>query len=122
MRKQRGVSLSGLLMVSFVLIMVLLLGFKLFKPYTEYFSLQKIFRTMAAKPEVRTGTRRDAMAVWASYATIEGITSIGGDDIEITKEGNGVVVSASYQAKVPLFKNYALLIDFHPSSGVAAGP
>ncbi len=122
MQKQRGVSLSGLLIVSFVLIMVLLLGFKLFKPYTEYFSLQKIFKAMAAKPEVRTGTRRDAMSVWASYATIENITSIGGDEIEITKEGNGVVISASYQAKVPLFKNYTLLIDFHPTSGAAGGP
>lgn len=122
MQKQRGVSLSGLLIVSFVLIMVLLLGFKLFKPYVEYFSLQKIFKTMATKPEVRTGTRRDAMAVWAGYAQIEGITAINGDDIEITKEGNGVVVSASYQAKVPLFKNYALLIDFNPTSGTAGGP
>ena len=39
MKKQRGVTLTGLLMVSGVLILVLLLGFKLFKPYTEYFSI-----------------------------------------------------------------------------------
>jgi hypothetical protein len=116
MKKQRGVSLSGLLMVSVVLIFVLLLGFKLFKPYAEYFTLQKIFRTLAAKPEVRTGTRREAMAAWAGYAQIEGISAIGGDDIEITKEGNSVTVSAAYQARVPLFKNFTLLIDFNPSS------
>jgi hypothetical protein len=120
MRKQRGVSLSGLLVVSVILIFVLLLGFKLFKPYTEFFALQKIFRTLATKPEVKTGTRREAMAAWAAYAQIEGISSISGDDVEITKEGNGVIVSAAYQAKVPLFKNFTLLIDFNPSS--ASGP
>ncbi len=119
MKKQRGVSLSGLLVFSVILIFILLLGFKLFKPYTEYFALQKIFRTLAVKPEIKTGTRREAMSVWAGYAQIEGITSIGGDDLEITKDGNGVVVSAAYQAKVPLFKNYTLLIDFNPSSAKA---
>lgn len=117
MRKQRGVSLSGLIMTSFVVIILLLFGFKLFNPYVEYFAIKKIFRVMASKPEVRTGTRRDAMQVWASYATIENVTSVAGDDIEIIKDGNNnVVVSTSYQTKIPLFKNYTLLIDFHPTS------
>ena len=50
MQKQLGVSLSGLVMVSFVLIIVLLLGFKVFTPYTEYLSIQKIFKTLARNP------------------------------------------------------------------------
>ena len=120
MKRQRGVSLSGLLMVSIILIFVLLLGFKLFKPYAEYFALQKIFKTLVAKPEVREGTRRDVMIAWAPYATLEGITAIGGNEVEFTKNGNNVILSASYQVKVPLFKNYTLLIDFNPSS--ASGP
>ena len=62
MNKQRGVSLSGLLIVSVVLIFVLLLGFKLFKPYSEYFALQKIFRNLAVKAEVRNGTE-----VWVRF-------------------------------------------------------
>ncbi len=119
MKKQMGVSLSGLLMFSVALIFVSLLGFKLFKPYTEYFAIQKIFRSIATKPEVRNGTRRDFNSAWAGFAQIEGISSIKGDDVEITKEGNGVVLSASYQTKVPLFKNISLLIDFAPTSGSA---
>ena len=120
MKKQLGVSLSGLLFVSVVLIFVLLLGFKLFKPYGEYFALQKIFRTLALKPEVKNGTRRDFVTAWAGYAQIEGISSINGDDVEITKDGNNIIISAAYQVKVPLFKNFTLLIDFAPSS--SAGP
>ncbi|MDB5810431.1 MAG: hypothetical protein JWN94_2553 [Betaproteobacteria bacterium] len=116
MKKQRGVSLTGLMVFSVILIIALLFGFKLFKPYSEYFALQKIFKILAAKPELKTGTRRDVMTTWASYATIEGITSISGDDLEITKDGNSVTVSAAYQSRIPLFKNYTLLIDFNPTS------
>jgi len=116
MKKQRGVTLSGLLMVSVVVIFVLLLAFKLFKPYSEYFSIVKIFNTLALKPEVKEGTRRDFVAAWASYAQIENISAIGGDEVDIRKEGSRVVLSASYQVKIPLFKNYTLVVDFNPSS------
>jgi hypothetical protein len=119
MKKQLGVSLSGLLMFSVVLIFILLLGFKLFKPYSEYFALQKIFRTLALKPEVKNGTKRDFIQAWAGYAQIEGITSINGDDIDVTKDGNNVYISAAYQSRVPLFKNFTLLIDFNPNSGAS---
>ena len=96
MKKQLGVTLSGLIMVCFVLIFVILLGFKLFQPYAEYFALQKIFKTLAQKPEVKTGSKRDFATAWAGYATIENITAISGDDIEVNREGGSVVISASY--------------------------
>lgn len=116
MKKQRGVTLTGLFLVLFVLIIGAMLGFKLFIPYSQYFTVQKIFQQLAANPEVRSGTRRDAMAAWSRYAAVENITTISGDDIEIAKEGNGVVISASYSVKVPLFHNISLLIDFNPTS------
>jgi hypothetical protein len=104
-------------MVMVVLIFVLLLGFKLFQPYTEYFAIQKVFKTLSLKPEVRNGGKREFMQGWAAYATIERIGAISGDEIEITREGTNVYFSASYTVKVPLFKNFSLLIDFNPTSG-----
>jgi hypothetical protein len=47
---------------------------------------------------------------------IESITAIGEDDIEVTKDGNTLVISASYSVKVPLVANVSLLIDFAPRS------
>jgi hypothetical protein len=117
MKKQLGVSLSGLLMVCVVLILVLLLGFKVFTPYTEYLALQKIFKSLANDPEVRNGGKREFVQKWASYAQIENVSAIGGDEIEISREGGRLVISASYQKKIPLFKNVSLLIDFNPTSG-----
>ncbi len=116
MKKQRGVSLGGLIMVGFVLVFVAVLGFKLFTPYMQYFAIEKTFKTMALNPEVKSGTRRDAMNAWARYALIENITALSGDDIEITKAGNEIILSASYAVKVPLVANISLLIDFNPTS------
>lgn len=116
MKKQLGVTLSGLIMVCFVLVFVALLGFKLFTPYSQYFTLVKTFKSLAVNPEVKGGTRGQAMGAWSRYAQIENITAITGDDIEITKEGNEVILSASYSVKVPLFANINLLIDFNPTS------
>ncbi len=116
MKTQKGVTITGLILVLFVLIFVSLLGFKLFTPYSQYFTIQRAFRTLAQKPEVRTGTRRDAMAAWAPIATVEQITVLAGDDIEVTKEGNDVIISAAYSVRVPLFANISLLIDFNPTS------
>ena len=116
MKTQRGVSLGGLMVVLFLVIVLALLGFKLFKPYAEYFTIQKAFKTLAQKPEVRTGTRRDAMVAWQPIAVIQDIRTLSGDDIEITKQGNEVIISASYSVKVPLFHNVSLWIDFSPSS------
>lgn len=116
MKRQRGVTLSGFIMFAIILIFVLLLGFKLFKPYSEYFSIQKTFQDLSHNPEVINGSRREAMNAWAPKSLIENITAINGEDIEIAKEGNTVVLSASYSVKVPLFSNISLVIDFNPTS------
>jgi len=119
MKKQLGVTLSGMLMVSVVLILVILLGLKLFNPYTQYFAIQKTFKTLSMNVEVRNGGRREFNNAWSRYAQIESINVITGDDVEFTKEGNSVTISASYSVKVPLFRNFSLLIDFAPTSGAA---
>jgi hypothetical protein len=37
-------------------------------------------------------------------------------DLEITKEGNEIVVSFAYEKRIPLFYNISVLIDFAGSS------
>ena len=38
------------------------------------------------------------------------------DDLEITKDGIELVISFSYQKKIPLFSNVSLVFDFEGSS------
>ena len=113
MKKQTGVSLSGLLVILFVLFFVALLGFKLFTPYTQYFAIQKTFKVLAANPELKGADPKAIISAFQRYAQIDGITAIDPGDIEVGKDGT---ISASYAARVPLVANISLVIDFTATS------
>ena len=116
MKKQQGISLMGLIVVLVLLGMAATLGFKLFNPYLQYFTIQKTFKTLAQSPELRSGDRRAILNAYRRHAQIDRITAISEDDIDVAKDGNTFVLSASYSVKVPLVANLSLLVDFAPSS------
>jgi hypothetical protein len=67
-----------------------------------------IAQTQGTVAEIRTAFER--------RADIDDIDVIGPKDLEITKEGNEVVVSAAYSKRIPLFANVNVVIDFAASS------
>ncbi|MGE5526261.1 MAG: DUF4845 domain-containing protein [Rhodospirillaceae bacterium] len=116
MKKQQGVTLSGFLMWAILGIVVLLLGFKVGPAYVEYYNIQKQFRAIAEDPGMRSGERHLIEGAFARRAAVENITSVEPRDIEITKQGDGIVVSAQYTTRVPLFGNASACLDFYPTS------
>ena len=116
MKKQRGITLTGLIVILALLGVGAMLGFKLFNPYMQYFTIKKTFKTLAQNPELRSGNRREVVAAYQRYSLIDSITSISEEDIEVKKDGNTIVISANYSVKVPLVANISLLVDFAPSS------
>ena len=116
MRKERGLTLSGFLLWAVLGILVLLLGFKVGPAYVEYYDIQKQLKAIAADPGMRSGNRHDIEGAFARRASVENISSIEPRDLEIAKQGDGVVISAQYTTRVPLFGNVSACIDFNPSS------
>ena len=116
MKKQRGITLTGLIVILVLLGVGAMLGFKLFNPYMQYFTIKKTFKTLAQNPELRSGNRREVVSAYQRYSLIDSITSISEEDIEVRKDGNTIVISANYSVKVPLVANISLLVDFAPSS------
>ena len=47
---------------------------------------------------------------------VDDISTIKSSDLEITKEGNDIVISAAYRQEIPLFGNISLHIDFAANS------
>ena len=111
MRRQRGLSLLGLLLMSALLIAVVLLGFKLFPAYAEYFTVKKALSEIVRNPEYR-GSAREIQAAFERRATIDNIKAVSSKDLEISKQGDGVSVSASWSVKVPLLYNVSACMDF----------
>lgn len=112
--RQRGVSLSALLMLLFILIILALLAFKVIPPYMEFYTAKGAIeaivrdRAGASVPEIRKA--------FDARATIDDINSVKAADLEIAKQGNEIVISFAYRKEVPLFRNIGVYIDFAAST------
>jgi Domain of unknown function (DUF4845) len=112
MKKQQGVTLLGMVLGCIVLIILVIGGLKIVPAYIEYFTVKKAVVAIAQTH----GTVGDIRQAFDRRAAIDSIDVVGAKDLEITKEGNDVVVSVSYPKRVPLFGNVSLIIDFVASS------
>lgn len=115
-RKQRGVSMTALLLILAVVIFGAVGAMKIAPAYMEYFSVKKAVTAIAASGEARAGTVADVRKAFDRRAAVDDIKVIGGQDLDVTKEGGEVVVSFAYPKQVPLFSNISLLIEFSGSS------
>jgi hypothetical protein len=111
MRRQKGLSLSGLLFACALVIVLALLAFKLFPAYAEYLTVQKALNEIVRNPEYRSSTR-EIQAAFERRVTIDNIKAVNSRDLEIAKQGDSVSVSASWSVKVPLVYNLSACMDF----------
>ena len=117
MKNQKGLTLTGMLIVSILVVMVLLLGFKVVPVYLEYMAINKQMQTMADDPTLRAVRGRGELdRSWAARTTVEDIKHMPPENVEYTKEGDRWFIHGSYSVKVPLFKNTSVCFDFEPSS------
>ncbi|WP_305075336.1 DUF4845 domain-containing protein [Propionivibrio sp.] len=114
MRHQRGVSLSGLLVWGAVIAAVALLGIRVAPEVIDYYKIKKIVASTAANSSGKTVP--EIRAIFGKYADVDHIETITAADLDISKEGNQVVIAFEYEKRIPLFLNVSLLIDFQGSS------
>lgn len=114
--KQRGLTFSGFLFGAVILILVSLTGFKLIPVYMQDSTIKNIFASMVNDPEMQKASLRDIRTTFSRRASIDDIKTITAEDIEITKDGERLILSASYAVKIPLVANISLYLDFNPSS------
>ncbi len=115
MKKQNGVSLIGLLIVGALVIGVAIVGMKIVPSVIEYFTLQKNIKKIASSSPPGTSVAEIRKA-YSAAATIDETSSIGAEDLDVSKDGNEVVISFAYSKKIPLAGNVSLIIDYAGSS------
>lgn len=116
MHKQEGLTLSGFLLWAIVICFALLLAFKIGPPYLEYLTIKRHFQAIAKDPDAKSGQRRDIETAFMKRTMVEDVKSITGKDLVITKEADGVVISAEYTSCNHVVGNIRACMDFAPSS------
>jgi hypothetical protein len=114
MNRQRGVALSGLLVWGVIIAVVALLGMKVGPEYLEYYKVIKACKTIAGASSGQTVV--DIRKAFDRTADVDNIKVLKGVDMDISKDGETIVVGFAYESRVPLFLNISLLIDFQGSS------
>ncbi len=107
-RQQRGLSIIGLIFIGLIVVGLLALGFRTVPAVVEYIAIERALQ----KIKNEGTTVREIQAAFDRHATIDDITSIKATDLDITKEGDQVVISYAYQKRIPILDNVALVIDF----------
>ena len=114
MNTQRGITLIGMLVAAIIIVFLAIGGLKIAPAYMEYFTAKKAIVAIAQANSAATVAQvREA---FDRRSAIDDINVVNARDLEITKEGNEVVISFAYQKKISLFGNVSVLIDFDASS------
>lgn len=113
-RRQRGVTLIGLLFWAVVIASLSLLGLKVLPTLNEFFTIQRAVNKLAAAggstvPEIRNAFERQKDIEYA-------ITSISGKDLDISKENERVVIRFAYDKEIALFEPVFLVIKYQGQS------
>ena len=116
MRRQEGITLGGFLGVAVILALGLLLAFKVIPHYMEFWAIKKAMTATVRDTTLQDAPVAEIRRAFDRRADIDNVTAVKGTDILVTREGGVIVLSTSYQVKVPLFANISLLIDFSYST------
>lgn len=113
-RAQQGVTLIGLLFWAVLLCSAALVIMKVIPAVTEYRTIVSMVNKVAKEggstvPEIRASFERARQVEY-------GVTSLTGRDLEITKEGETVVVRFAYDREIELISPVYLLIKFEGQS------
>lgn len=95
--RQRGISFIGLLFVGAVLAMAGVVAAQVFPTFLEYQSISNAVNRAKEGQSVA-----ETRMIFDKAASVDDIKSISGKDLEVTKEGDKVVVRFEYQREIHL--------------------
>lgn len=114
--KQTGITLVGMLFIGILVVFAALVIMRMVPAYIEYGSIAKILKTMSNDPDLKSMSIKEIRDSFDRRATIDNISSIKGEDLDISKDGGETVVEATWSAKRPIAGNVSVIMDFTAST------
>ena len=109
-RHERGITMIGLLLWAIVVAFVALIIVRVLPTVNEYSTIQRAVQKIAKEAPASVALARSA---FEKQKEIEySISSIGGKDLQVTKENDKVVIRFAYDKEVELFEPVFLLIKY----------
>lgn len=113
--RERGVSLVRALVGLVIVAIVGITASKVVPAYTEAAAVKKLLKSMEEAGETK-GSVLEIRRAFERRNVIEGVSSVTADDLDITKEGREVVITATWSKKIPIGGNLSFCLDFVASN------
>jgi hypothetical protein len=113
--EQSGITIIGFIFVAAIVLTVAMIGFRVLPSYIEFFSVEKTLKQtlLGARDGVTLAEFRKDFDLKASADYID---SVRGGDVELQKQGNALVATATWSKTLPLVGNASILLDFQASA------
>ena len=111
---ERGLSMTGFLFTTIVVIVIALVAFRVGPSYIEYFTVQKALdATMQDVPNPTAAEIRRSMdrRLSADY-----VDSVNAGEVLVGREGNLIVATLSWQKILHMIGNASILLEFEVRS------
>lgn len=109
---QRGITMVGMLFTATIVGCLFIVGAQVVPTVIEYQAILKA----AKKAAIESASVSDVRSSFDRSAQIDMITSIKGVDLDVTKEGEKVVVSFAYNREIHLAGPANLLLKYQGKS------
>jgi len=115
-KKQQGMGFGSLITIIAAVLFLVILGMKIVPTYLHNMQIEHIFKEIVNDPEMKNVTDKEIRASYTKRALIDYINDLAADDVEISKDGGHITLSANYTVKIPVAGNISLVIEFSPSA------
>lgn len=112
-RRQQGFSTFSAMFWLVFLGSCLYVFFQILPAMNEHFAVRKAVRSIAASGP---STPLEVQLAFDRQRGIDGIESLSGRDLEVTREGGVLVITYAYDRKIPLVWGVSLLIRYDGST------
>jgi len=111
---QRGLTIIGFLFVAAVVVVAVLVGFRVFPSYVEYYTVQKALEASLA--DTTNQTPQDLRRSLERRLSADYVDAVRASDVTISKEGNTIVASLAWQKVLHMAGNASILLEFEATA------
>jgi hypothetical protein len=113
---QRGITVTGLIFVGMILLLITIIGMKILPEVIEYAKIVANIKAVAQDSTLRQASTAEVRKAYERRAVVDHTSAIAARDVEITRDGNTLVLSFAYRKEIRLFGPVGLVIDFEAST------
>lgn len=113
---QRGITLTGVIFVGMILLLVTIVGMKIIPEVIEYAKIVSNIKAVAQDPALKQASAAEVRSAYNRRAIVDHTSAIQARDVEVTRDGNTLILSFAYRKEIRLFGPVGLVIDFEAST------